>query len=102
MARPIATRCNLAAGKLARVTVEQMVDAEHLRRAPHLGFDFRLGRLAGAQAEGDVVEHPHVRIERVVLEHHCDIAFPRRQVIDDLAAYFDGAPVGILQPGDCP
>ncbi len=67
----------LPAGKLARETLQQVVDPEHLRRAPHFGFDFRLGSLARAQPKGDVIEHLHVRIERVVLEHHRDIPIAR-------------------------
>ena len=92
----------LTARQLAWVTIEQVVDGEHLRRASHLRFDLLLRCLARAQAEGDVVEHIHVRIQRVVLEHHRDVAAPRRQVIDDLAADLDRALVGVLQPGDGP
>jgi hypothetical protein len=57
---------------------------------------------ARAQAEGDVLEHRHVRIERVVLEHHRDVAPVRRLVVDDLPADRDGAFVDVLQPGDGP
>ena len=50
------------------------------------------GHLLVAQAEGQVVVDAHVLVERVVLEHHGDVAVARRQVVDhpladaDLAA----------------
>ena len=42
----------------------------------------------------------HVRIERVVLEHHRDVAVARRHVVDDVAADPDLAAGDLLQPGD--
>ena len=42
----------------------------------------------------------HVRIERVVLEHHGDVAVARAHVVDDLAADLDLAVVGVLEAGD--
>ena len=41
--------------------------------------------------EGDVVRHAHVREQRVVLEHHADIALVGRQPIDRLAGERDDA-----------
>src|SRR5690606_36456658 len=51
------------------------------RQAPHL------------QAEGDVLRHRHVREERIVLEHHAEVALLRRQHIDALPVDPD-RPVG--------
>ena len=48
-------------------------------RALHL-FLRRAGDL---QREAHVLAHRHVRIERVGLEHHRDVARARRQVVDD-------------------
>ena len=92
----------LAARQLARVALEQVVDGEHLRRPVDLGGDLLLRRSSRAQAEGDVVVHVHVRVQRVVLEHHRDVAPVRRLVVDRFAADLDGAGVGVLQPGDGP
>ena len=50
-----------------------------------------LGVAAIAQAVGHVVVDAHVRIERVVLEHHGDVAVGRLHVVDVLAADADGA-----------
>src|SRR5262249_46278033 len=49
---------------------------------------------------GHVLEHGHVRIERVVLEHHGDVAVLRRHIVDDIAADQD-VPVGdVLETRD--
>ena len=42
------------------------------------------------QRIGDVLRHRHVRIERVGLEHHGDVALGRREVVDDAVAEADG------------
>ena len=44
--------------------------------------------------------HGHVRIERVVLEHHGDVAVLRRHVVDDVAADQDLAAGDVLEAGD--
>ena len=44
--------------------------------------------------------HRHMRIERVVLEHHRDVAVARAHVVDDLAADLDVARIGVFEPGD--
>ena len=41
-----------------------------------------------------------VRVERVVLEHHRDVAILRRQVVDDPVADRDRAVGDLLEPGD--
>ena len=46
--------------------------------------------------------HGHVRVERVVLEHHRDVAVLRRLVVDDLAADLQLAVGDVLEPGDHP
>jgi hypothetical protein len=38
------------------------------------------------EREAHVLAHCHVRVQRVVLEHHRDVAIARRQVVDALAA----------------
>jgi hypothetical protein len=79
----------LPTGERAGQSVEQGFDAQHLSDLPHPLIDLLLdlaclpivgqlppeaAQLAQAQAEGDVVIHAHVGIERVVLEHHRHIA----------------------------
>ena len=48
------------------------------RHFAHALLDLGLGGLAQAQAEGHVLEQALVRVERVVLEHHGDVAGARR------------------------
>ena len=76
----------LAAGELAGLAVEQLVEAEDLRDVVHAPVDLGLGRLAHLQAERQVLAHGHVRVERVVLEHHRDVAGAGRGVGDVAAA----------------
>ena len=83
----------LAAGQLMRIACALRVP---VRRVEHLG-DARaaLGRAEMAQSEGDVVVHPQVREERVILKHQPDAAFLGRQVgaavCKVLGAYRDAA-----------
>ena len=42
----------------------------------------------------------HVRVERVVLEHHRDVALGRLEVVDHAAADRDLAAGDLLQPRD--
>ena len=90
----------LAAGELARPALEQRLDRQDLGGAAHGGVDLRLCDVAVAQAEGQVVVHAHVLVERVVLEHHGDVAVLRLQVVDDPVADGDGAAGDVLQPRD--
>ena len=46
------------------------------------------------------VAHRHVRVERVVLEHHRDVAVLGRHVVDDAPADLDLAAGDRLEPGD--
>ena len=60
----------------------------------------RLRHAAHLHAEGDVLRHRHVRIERVGLEHHGDVALRRVQLVDARAVDADLALGDRLQPGD--
>src|SRR5580704_176652 len=90
----------LAPGELARIALKQATNAQHAGNAGHAVLDLLLGHSTRPQTERNVAEHGHVRIERVVLEHHGDIAVARAHVVDDLAADFDLPSVGVLKPGD--
>ena len=48
-------------------------------------------RFLVAQAEGQIVVDAHVLVERVVLEHHGDVAVARRQMVDHPVADADVA-----------
>ena len=51
----------------------------------HSLFDFGLRKFPQLQSKGHVVVDRHVRIERVILEDHRDIAVLRRDVVDPLS-----------------
>ena len=61
-----------------------MPDLELGGGVPDPAIDLGGGDLAHAQAEGDVFVDRFMRIERVALEHHRDVAPVRRQGVDDL------------------
>ena len=90
----------LAAGQLLRLARQQFVQAEHARGAVDRGLDLGFGGLLVAQAEGEIVVDAHVLIERVVLEHHRDVAVARRQIVDDPVADPDVAAGDVLEPRD--
>jgi hypothetical protein len=72
---------------------------QELRRAPHLPLHLVLRRLLHPQTEGHVLEHGHVREDRVVLEHHGEAAPARRKAAHVVAADHDAA--GILPLEAC-
>ena len=90
----------LAAGELARVAIEQAGDAEHGGGGLDARLDLGRGQLPRLQPEADVPGDRHVWIERIVLEHHRDVAVSRPHVVDDLAADLDLTVADILEPGD--
>ena len=90
----------LAAGELPRLARQQRVELQHPRRFLDAAVDLGLGQLDVAQAEGQVVAHRHVRIQRVVLEHHGQLPQARRRMGDVLPADQDASGRHFLQPGD--
>src|SRR5581483_3284684 len=90
----------LAAREDARLALQELLEAEHARDPLDPWFDLGLRDLPHLQAECDVVVHRHLRVERVVLEHHCDVALRRRQLVDDGVADADRALGDLLEPSD--
>ena len=74
---------------LVRAAIEH--GGEHLAQAAGLGAQF--------QGEGHVVVDAHVRIERVGLEHHGDVAVFGRHIVDGAVADVDGAFADVFQAG---
>ena len=90
----------LAARKLARPSLQKGLQLEDPGGAPHPRVDVRLRQAAEAQPIGHVLVNRHVRIERVVLEHHGDIAVLRLEIVDDTRTDRDPAGADALEPGD--
>src|SRR5437588_4127320 len=90
----------LAAGQLPRLAVEHRLEFENARGFLYAGVDLRFLHAAVAQAVGHVVVDRHVRIERVVLENHRDVAVGRLDLIDDTPADLDLAAGDGLEPRD--
>ena len=59
-----------------------------------------LGHPRILQREADVLVDRHVRIERVALEHHRDVAVSGIDLVDDLAVDADLARGRLLEAGD--
>ena len=76
----------LAAGKLARIAGEIGRNVQDLGSAPHAALDLRLRRRAAASAETHVFSHRLVRVERIVLKDHGDVAVFRGEIINDALA----------------
>ena len=110
---------SLAAGEFARHAVQQGTQAEQAGGFVDAGLDPRafgaalccISRTqqrsqqaavstAALEAEGHVPPHGHVRIERVVLEDHGDVALARCDVIHHATADRDGAFADFLEAGD--
>ena len=92
----------LSAGELLRFSLQELPDAEHLGDLVDPALDHLLGDAAQPQAISDVVVHAHVRIERVVLKDHGDVAVLRRDVVHEALADED-APAGLLlEPSEHP
>jgi hypothetical protein len=75
-------------------------EVEHLGRLLHPRPDLVLLHPGDLQREPHVVRHRHVRVQRVVLEHHRDVPVLGRLVVDDLAVDAQLAVGDVLQPGD--
>ena len=90
----------LAAGQLAGLPLEVVLEPEHLRHVAHALVAHLLLDLRDLQREPDVLRHGHVRVERVVLEDHRDVAVLRRDVGDVALADVDRSGVDLLEAGE--
>jgi hypothetical protein len=90
----------LAAGQLPRFAFQHGAQFENARGFLDAGLDLGFGHAAVTQAIGHVVVDAHMRVERVILEHHRDVAFGRLDLVDDASADIDLAAGDGLQPRD--
>ena len=73
----------LATGQLTRLSLQQLRQLQNRCGLIHSGFDLGQRHFGDFQAVGHVVEHAHVRVQRIVLKYHGDVALGRFQVVDD-------------------
>ena len=92
----------LTTGKLLGLPREQLADTQQLRCVLHAPVNLALGRPPQLQAEREVVVHAHVRIQRVALEHHRDVAVLRRHVVHQALANEDVAVRHLFQARNQP
>jgi hypothetical protein len=92
----------LAARQLRGTAAEHVLDVEVPRRGLELALDLAAGLLACPHAERDVRGDGHVRVQRVLLEHHRDTALPRRRPRDVAARHLDRPLVELLEARDRP
>jgi hypothetical protein len=76
---------------------QQAKSPRHVLDAPRdlVGSD-----VAPAQTEGQIVAHTHMRVERVRLEHHGDVAIFGRDLVHDPAVDRDLARSNRFKTGD--
>ena len=102
IARPIATRWRCppdsAAGRRSRSSDKPSSPATSSTRRS----DLRLRRAPDLEPVAEVVAHGHVRVERVRLEDHRDVAVARRELGDVPLADRDRPGGDLLEAGDHP
>src|ERR1700751_1175532 len=83
-----------------RLALQKGKEPEFHGRALHAPLDLASLDATPAQAEGEIVEDIHMRIERIGLEHHGDVAILGRDLVDDLSIDRDRARGDRLKAGD--
>jgi hypothetical protein len=76
----------LAAGKRARFAAKQMIQSENTRGLVHTFLDLGARNPALPQRKPHVLANVLVRIKRVILKHHRDVAVLRGNVVDHAAS----------------
>jgi hypothetical protein len=76
------------------------LEVEDASRVLHLLVDLLLVHTAKAEREAHVLAHGHVRIQRIVLEDHRDVAVLRGELVHHIAADLELAVRDVLEAGD--
>ena len=90
----------LGAGERFRFSIEQRFDAEDACGVDHPLLDFRFGKFPQLEPKSEIVVDAHVRVERVILKNHRDVAVFRRDSVDALFADVNVAFRNLLQSRD--
>ncbi len=88
----------LPARQLMRLARDERLDPEHARDARDPPRDLLTRHAVTLEAERQIVPHRHVRIERVILEYHGDVARLGRDFGDVVAVEHDGPRVERGEP----
>ena len=89
----------LAAGELPRIALQHAAQLDHAQHRVDPLADLRLADAAHLQSEREVALDRQVREQRVVLEHHADVAALRRLAGDFLAIEQDPSRIRIFEAG---
>ena len=92
----------LAARERPWFAFEKLRETEDVGSLAHTPVDLGLRRLPQTQPERDVVVDREVRVERIALEDHRDVAIPGGHVIDNPIADADDALTDALEAGHHP
>src|SRR6218665_1712869 len=90
----------LPAGELARLALQKMLDLQHPGNRLDALLALLPGHLAHPQREFDVPGDRHVRVQRIGLEHHRDVAVRRAQMGDVALVQFQAAAARLFQTGN--
>ncbi len=90
----------LAAGQLPRLAFEQRLQLQGARGRFDLAGNLLFVGTGQVQGEGHVLAHRHVRVERIGLEHHGQVALGRADIGDVAPVQFDPPAADLLEPGD--
>ena len=100
IARPIATRCRWPPESSFGLPVEVRRQVEHLRRPRDALLDLAFGALRSRSPNAMFSATRQVRVERVVLEDHRDVALLRRHVLTTRPPIEIVAVRDLLEPRD--
>src|ERR1700722_7533442 len=104
IARPMATRCRCPPdnwpGRRSRSCPIPRIEAAEPSRASGPRVALSLLYLSEYERKPHILPHGHVRIERVILEHHRDVPILRIEVIDHPIADPDPAAGYLLKASD--
>lgn len=81
----------LPAGKLGGLAIQQMFHLQERGNLLHRRLAPRLIDAAHFETEGDIPRHIHVRVQRVGLKHHSDVAVLQVDIVDDAPVDLNGA-----------